>query len=226
MGFVTDKPPFSFEDSSGVHTGIEIDLMRTALAAMGMAMEVTLVPNTRTTRMVKAGAIDVAASVQGRDGEGLFFSDPVFKYRNVIVSRKARRLTVRSLADVDQHSFVIWQDGWRHLGPEFMAKYRPNEKGEFRRNYSQATNQEAQSRMFWSGRSELIIVDRAIFEYYRKKLRKELDTDAELVYHNIFDKPTEFAVAFREPELRDRFNAVLHRLLEDGAYQAILDQYR
>jgi polar amino acid transport system substrate-binding protein len=226
VGFVTDKPPFSFEDTNGIHTGIEIDVMRFALTAMGLTMERSQLPNSRTNWAAKSGAVDITVSVQGEDGEGIYFSDPAFEYHNIVVSRKAAKIRVDSLADLQAHSFVIWQDGWRHLGPKFEATYKPDANGHFPANYNQAKSQDAQSRMFWGKRTELIVVDKSIFEYYRRTLRKEFNTAVDLNYHDIFKTPTFFSVAFRDSKLRDRFNKVLKQMRADGTYQVILNRYK
>ena len=224
--FATDKPPFSFKDASGANVGIEVDVIRTALDRMGNTTKAQIVPNVRLPAAIKAGEVDIAAAVQGKDGDGAFFSDTFVEYVNVAISKKSKNIDVKTPADLDKYSFVIWQEGWRDLGPQFEATYKPDAGGKFRPNYKQANNQAAQSEMFWGDRVDLIVVDKTIFEYYRKQLAATFKTSDEVVYHDVFKSRTGFPAMFKDAALRDKFNKTLSTMRSDGSYEAILKKYK
>jgi len=224
--FNTDKPPFCFRDEHGVNTGIEVDLMRTLLAQMGHTLTVRSVPNNRRLVELMTRQADIAVTVSGNDDEQIFFSDDFITFVNVAISKKTHNISLRGIADLGNYTFVIWQRGWRDLGPEFEAIYKPDANNRFRSNYYEVDSQEVQSRMFWLNRTDLIVVDKTIFQWYRRILASTLNTDEEVLYHDIFQSRTSFPVAFRDRELRDRFNVELRKIRADGTYQKILDKYK
>ena len=80
--------------------------------------------------------------------------------------------------------------------------------------------------MFWLERADLIIVDKRIFEHFRKQLSKEFNTDEEVVFHDVLKSQTNYQTAFQNRDLRDQFNEGLKRIRADGSYQSILDAYK
>jgi polar amino acid transport system substrate-binding protein len=225
--FNTDKPPFSYQDKKGKATGIEVDVMREVLARCGYGMRAIQVSKARLLAAVRSGEADAAASVQGKDNGELYFSNDFIEYANYAISHKDRHIHLDRIEDLDRHSFVIWQRAWADLGPEFEAKYKPDAAGKFPSNYFQGSTQEAQSRIFWAKRVELIVVDKTIFDWYRRELAAGgIKVDEEVVFHDIFKSQTGFAVAFKSGVLRDKFNQMLTSVRTDGTYQKILSKYK
>lgn len=225
VAFASDRAPYSFKDK-GIDTGIEVDVIRAALRPFGHTITPVIVPKTRLSVILKAEGADAAATIQGIDGDGLFFSDAYINFHNYAISKKKKGIEISTLAEVDHYSFIIWQGGWKNLGPVFKASYEPDHSGKFRPNYNEAHGQLNQSKMFWSDRADLIIVDKKIFEYYRKTLQREFKTEEEVVFHDIFKTQTNYQAAFRSKDLRDQFNEGIKKIRADGSYQAILDSYK
>lgn len=227
VSFNVDKPPFAFLDASGKLSGIEVDIITEVLRRNAHGITPVAASKSRLLNTVKQGEVHIAASVQGKDGQGLFFSDDFVEYRNVAISRKDDRLQLNSLDDLDHHSFVIWQRGWADLGAQFAAKYKPDSKGKFPRNYVQAGTQAEQVRIFFAKRVDVIVIDLTIFKWYQAQSAKDFDGQSEsLTYHPIFKSGTGFAVAFTNKALRDRFNLTLQQMRLDGSYQKILAKYQ
>lgn len=224
--FNADKPPFAFINGDGKAAGTEIDILGMALERLGHQLVPVAVSKARLAVTVKAGQADIGLSVQGEDGDGLYYSDYFSKFENVAVSRKADKLKLHSLADLDKYRFVIWQGGWNDLGPSFAARYRPDAQGRFPSNYVQSSSQEIQSRVFWNKRVEVIVVDRAIFAWYRRQLAPAIKADEELVFHDIFDSTTNYGAVFSDRALRDRVNAMLRAMREDGSIRQIMARYK
>lgn len=225
VAFTTNRAPYCFKINE-LDVGIEVDLTRAALRPFGHTIKPVIVPKARLARILKAGEVDISATVQGTDGDGLFFSDPYVQFHNYAISKKKAGIELSTLRDVDKYSFIIWQGGWKNLGPAFEASYAPDSNGKFRANYNESHSQLNQSKMFWVERAELIIVDKKIFEHFRKQLSKEYKTDEEVVFHDIFKSETNYSAAFRNKELRDQFNQGLKIIRADGSYQAIIDAFR
>ena len=225
VAFNLDKPPYAFRDAGGTPVGIEVDLIRAALGRAGYTVQVRAVNKNRLLLTVANRENDVAATVQGTDDGQLFFSDDLVEFSNVVISRKSSELKIERLEDLDKVRFVIWNRGWADLGPTFEARYKPDAKGRFRPNYFQST-QDMQTKVFWLGRVEAIVIDRTIFAWYKRELSGTLDVQDELVYHNIFKSGTWYNAAFADRTVRDRFNVALRSMKADGSYQRILDKYK
>ena len=225
VAFVTEREPYCFKIND-VDSGIEIDVIRAALKPFGYTIKPIIVPKARLSLVLKSGDADISATIQGTDGDGLFFSDSYINFHNFVISKKKKTVEINGLSDIDKYSFIIWQGGWKNLGAQFEATYKPDATGKSRANYHEAHSQLNQSKMFWADRTDLIIVDRKIFEHFRTQLRKEFKTDEEVVYHDILKAQTSYSTGFHNKELRDQFNEGLKKIRADGTYQAILDSYQ
>ena len=226
VSFNTDKPPFAFTDQAGNITGIEVDVMREALKRAGHSIKAMSVSKARLLASLTQDEADVAASVQGNDGDNLFYTDNFVQYQNYAISRKTSKLVIEKIDDLDKYHFVIWQRGWADLGSEFEKKYKPDSQDHFRNNYFQGSTQEAQTRIFFAKRVDVIVIDATIFQWYRSVLGKAgLAVDDDLVFHDIFTTTTGFAAAFKNKLLRDQFNTALKSMRADGSYQKILSRY-
>lgn len=226
MGFSSARPPFSFAEN-GENKGIEIDIIKAVLADMGHTMSVTILPNARLLLALKNKTVDISASVQGKDGDGVFYSDTYIQYNNLVISRKVSGIKINSLKDMGKHSFVIWPGGYKDLGPAFYKMYKPDVKGKFKPNYESPSNQENQNLMFWLGRTELIVIDKSVFNWYRLVLaKKSIKTSDEVEFHDIFKTTTEFPAVFRDSALRDKFNISLAKIRSNGTYERIINSYK
>lgn len=225
LALVTDRPPYCFKVNE-VDSGIEIDLIRAALKPYGHTVKPINVPKVRLALTLKANDADIAATIQGVDGDGLFFSDEYIQFHNHAVSKKKRDIKINTVTDIDKYTFIIWQGGWKNLGTEFEASYKPDAMGRFRANYTEAHSQINQARMFWADRAELVIMDKKIFEHFKKLLSSEYNTEEEIVFHDFSKKQTNYSVAFRSQELRNQFNEGLKKIRANGSYQDILDSYK
>jgi polar amino acid transport system substrate-binding protein len=225
VALVTDRAPYCFK-SDGMDVGIEIDVIRAALTPFGHTVQPVIVPKARLPIILQSDGVDLAGTIQGADGNGVYFSDNYIQFHNHAISKKKKNVQISTLADVDNYNFIIWQGGWRNLGPVFEARYKPDDTSRFRANYYEAVSQLSQARMFWMERADVVISDKKIFEHFRKQLRSEFNTDEEVVFHDMLKTQTNYPDAFRSAELRDQFNTGLKKIRANGTYQAILDAYR
>lgn len=225
IAFATDRPPYCFRQNN-LDQGIEIDLLRQIMGQYGHTIKVITIPKVRLIKAVKEKEVDAAATVQDDREPSLYFSDPYLEFQNVVISKSKQAIELKSLQDLSRFSFIIWQDGWKNLGPEFEAKYRPDASGGFPKNYHQAFNQLSQNKMFWADRVQLIIIDKTIFQHHQRLLAKEFNTSEALTYHDLIKSKTSYAVVFQRAEWRQQFNEGLKKIRANGSYQKIIDSYK
>jgi len=216
-----DKPPFVFGQDQ---RGLEIDIMREALAYKGHSIEVVHASNKRLQVALQTMGVDGVATVRKSDDSN-FYSDDYITFENYAISRESENLKLDKVSDLKGHSIVAWQNAYRDLGPEFEATFNPDVKEPYLRNYMELASQRSQNAMFWLRRAEVIVVDRTIFLWYRKELAKEIDTSAPVRFHNLFPSRTHFQAAFKSQQIRDDFNQGLRHLRESGRYQLLYDYY-
>lgn len=216
--------PYMYHDERGAYRGIAVDILEAAAQRMGDTLSYRETSLVRLLLEAKRDA-DGVAPVQGEDGDGLYFSEPFFGFEDVVVTRQAHKLAVRALADLDGRHFSIWQNGWRSLGPEFEAKYKPDAKGRFRSNYHEHVSHETIVKVFWAGRVEAAVMDRYVFNWYTRKLAATMSTSDPLTVHEIFTERMMYKIAFNDASLRDRFNKALKAITDDGTVRAIMRKY-
>lgn len=225
IAFAGDRPPFCFRKNN-VDQGIEIDLLTRIMGDAGHQIKIVIIPKIRLIKAVKDKEVDAAATVKNNNDTSLLFSDDYLDFQNLVISKSRSAIKLTHLEELKKYSFVIWQDGWRNLNDEFEEHYRPDRAGNFPKNYYQAYTQLSQNKMFWANRVQLIIIDKTIFEHYRKQLAKEFDTSIAITYHDLFKLKTSYNVVFSDPTLHKQFNAGLRKLRANGDYQRIIDRYK
>lgn len=225
IAFASDRAPYCFRKDN-IDQGTEIDLLRQIMAQAGHTISVTTMPKVRLIKAAKNKEVDAAATVQDNKDKQLFFSETYLEFQNIVISKSSQAIQLNNLNDLKQFSFIIWQDGWKNLGREFETAYRPDTNGVFPKNYNQAFSQISQNKMFWADRVQLIIIDKTIFEHYRRQLGNEFDTTVPLTFHDIIKTKTPYSVVFNDVDLRDQFNDGLRKIRSNGTYQKILDAYK
>lgn len=218
--------PYMYRDQDGHYRGMAIEILDAAAQRMGSSLHYRESSQVRLLLSAKSlPGVDAVAPVQGEDHDGLYFSEPFFGFDDVVVTHADSGIAIGALADLDRLDFSIWQQGWHHLGPEFEAKYRPDPRGQFRKNYHEYANHESIVRVFWARRVKAAVVDRYVFNWYTRQLAGSMAVGTPTAIHAIFAQPTPYKVAFRDGATRDRFNQALKALQSDGTVRAIQRRY-
>lgn len=218
--------PYMYHDEHGVYRGIAIDILEAAARRMGDTLVYRETSLVRLLPEAKRGPhVDGVAPVQGEDGDGLYFSVPFFGFEDVVVTRRASGIAISALADLDRYNFSIWQNGWRSLGAEFEAKYKPDAQGRFKPNYHEHVKHETIVKVFWARRVDAAVIDRYVFHWYTGKLAASMDTTDPLTIHEIFPERSMYKIAFSDPRVRDRFNQALKAINDDGTVRMIMQKY-
>jgi polar amino acid transport system substrate-binding protein len=226
IAFGQDKPPFVFGQEK---RGIEIDIVREALKIKGYTFAIEHMPNNRL-QIALLGAksnVDGVAGVRKKE-DGTYYSDDFITFENFAITKKETGIVIKNISDLKGLTIVAWQAAYKDLGKEFenlFSPMPPYNSPYFNKQYRELASQENQNKMFWAGRADVIVVDKTIFEFYRKTLSNQFDTSKEVVYYGIFPELTHFQVAFKDKQTRDDFNEGLKYIKEKGIYQKLIDNY-
>ena len=219
VAFGQEKAPYIWVEDDRVK-GLEYDIVRAALAATGDTLTATTLPNRRVSIALSGEEYDMVTGMQlNQAGETAFYSDEYLTYANVAITRKAKHIKLTTLSDLFGQNVAIWQNAWEDLN---LGKLRPG--GPNGLDYTEFTSQYRQSKFFWAGRCDVNVIDRNIFTWYNRQIAEEMDTSAELEFHNILP-PVRVRAAFRDAHLRDAFNTGLKAVRANGGYERIFAKY-
>ncbi|MDI9244407.1 transporter substrate-binding domain-containing protein [Marinobacter sp. CHS3-4] len=220
MGFGKDKPPFVFGRDG---KGLEIDIFREALASSGHSLVVEHFDNGALVDAVTRGRVDAVATARS-DDPALCRVEQFIKFENVAVSLADRGMMVDEIGDLESYRVVAWERAYQDLGDEFYGLFAPQNRGDdslYMEHHSQA----AQVKMFWMGRADLLVIDKVIFEWYRKQMPPALMSHRDVHFHSVFSTPTYYPALFRDKALCKEFREGLDDLKSRGDYERLYQSY-
>lgn len=221
MAFGDNLPPYILVNEDA---GIEVEIVRAALAYRGHVLQARYLPMGRIPLSFKSGQVDAIMMDVGEDMApyGGHYATPPVLYDNVFISLKRNRLAIRAPADLRGHTVMSFIGAARRY-PDWL---QPLQDGSG--NYVESNHQEVQPALLALGRYEVVLSDRSIFQYYVvRQQRKEpgfVMPETEQHAFTVAD-PQNYRPVFRDPVVRDDFNAGLEYLRKTGRYRAIYDKY-
>lgn len=209
---------------SETHSGILIDIVKQALEPLGYEIEPFYYPYARRIRAFRQKEVDAVcdinlANIEYINLEG-HFSGEIYQYENYFFTLSRNKFQFRKMDDLIGSSIASWQGAMYILGDEYekMAIANPF--------YMETHNQEAQVKLLFNERVDVIQMDKNIFEYYRLQIAKD-------GYVNInqgvdkfaFLAPNPGGFMFHTQKVRDDFVAQVNKMLASGQMQKIFEQY-
>ncbi len=220
MAFGDNLPPYILVSSGA---GIEVDIVREALAYRGHVLQPVFMPMGRIPVTFTGGKSDAIMMDVGQDMQaagGLYGDAPVV-YDNVLFSLASRGLSLKQPADL-RNLWVMSFVGAARRYPDWLGRL------EHQRFYVEHNNQAVQPLLLALGRYDVVVCDRTIFTYY---LRQQQKADPKFRMPDVAVHPLPAADArayrpvFRSARVRDDFNAGLAYLRKSGRYDAIYRHY-
>lgn len=212
IGFSTSSLPYVDMVNK---SGLEPRLLAVALGRSGYRVVPVFLPHARALELVRKGTLDGCGPV-GRhaDVAGLALGDMYLQYRNVAVSLEAAGLTINTLADLRNLPVAAFHNARVFMGPDFAAMADANPR------YEEQVDQRAQMEAFFHRRDRVIVLDERIFAFHRARLAAR-GVGEPVRIHRIFPAQDRFFV-FRDPAVRDAFDAGLRQLQESGEYRRMV----
>lgn len=233
VGFGEGKPPYVMDadfdhntmydrDNKNRPHGIEIDIFREALALSGHTLKVKIMPKARLKRSIKTKRSIDAVSAVNLSKDKLHYSDVMVTFVDFAVSKASNNISLNSIADLAPYTVSAWPGAYTVLGNTFAKLY--GKRGTHKQNYTEYSNQLFQHEDFWSNKTEVMVLDRFIFAYFKKQLANKYATSQPIKFNHLFGH-VNYRAAFKDKRLRDQFNDGLSILRFNGKYQEIIDRY-
>jgi polar amino acid transport system substrate-binding protein len=206
------------------NNGIIVDIISEALKPLGYTIEYIYVPYARRINSYKSGMVDVASdmnikTVRFEKLEG-HLSDEAYVYQNYAFALAKNKFNFQHLDELVNLNLVSWQGAIAHLGNEYAVMAAKNPY------YQEIHDQEAQIKMLFAERAEVIQLDLQIFKYYRGNVSKNtmIDTEKSVQRFPLFGRsPNVFL--FKDKTIRDEFNKRLAIMKVNGEYKTIFNRY-
>jgi polar amino acid transport system substrate-binding protein len=219
MAFGEKIPPFCFPETD---SGIELDVMREALAFRGHVLKPRYYSFARIPVAFKAGEVDAAMTDLGEDMTtwGAHYGNPAVIYDNVFITLKERRLTITRPEDLQGLSVISFAGAAKRY-PEWLDAVRKAGR------YHEQNDQALQVLTLDRGRYDVVLSDRNIFKYFTLQLKLNKSFKPRPVTEHAFVRlnPMDYRPVFRDAAVRDDFNAGLKQLKDSGRFQAIYHRY-
>lgn len=218
-------PPYVMLDD----TGFEIDIIRTALMAKGYRkVNFKYLPNLRIPAFFKDKKVDGIAANTAYDigkhiGMNVYSTDTTIFYMNYAIALENKNFTINSIGDLVDKKVIAFQNATRYLGTEFASMAEKNI------HYEENANQSYQVNRLFKNRTDVVISDKKIFQYwrlnaFRKGILKPHDVNQSIQFYPIFP-PAPRNCTFYDEKIRDDFNEGLKIIHQNGTYDIILTQY-
>lgn len=200
--------------------GIQVDIVREALAHKGHTLIPVYVSAKRMMHELKIGAVDAASSgsYDPVTEKGFHYGEAPFSYQNAFFTLKERALDIKNPNDLSGLRVATFQNA-KLIWPEWLEPVDEKE------NYIEVANQALQPKMLERGRVDAVVADQTIFAYYTKQLEEKSGDVLKPVHTFAFAEPVSFPPVFKSEKIKDDFNEGLKNLLESGRHGEIFDDY-
>lgn len=217
---VGNFPPFFIEKGQ---KGIFIEIIDEIFEQLPQyKVQYQFMSNHRILHEINYGhSIDVASNIFPNSKLNAHLSQPIFRYRDVAISKKSAQLTINKISDLQGRSIAAYQGATELLGKEFklMAEANPA--------YSEHAHPKESTQQVLSGRKDIRIGDINIFRYdlNNKYYDQKINTNySNFTVHYLW--PYIYShMAFKNKYLRDKVDEIMVVLKDNGTLDAIYKKH-
>lgn len=220
LGVSFSIPPYVIVESN---SGLELDIIKRAFDITGYKVVPKYVPLARSFQLYENHQLDGVVNVKQGMVKG-YYSTDVITFQNCAITLDTTLRKIKSTADLKGMRVVAFQNANRILGEGFHGVI------EGFASYREVARQVLQINMLFLNKADVVIMDKNIFDYYRKQVHLSNELPASIfsrriVYQCIFE-PAKYKLAFHNEKIRDDFNKGLKIIRENGIYKAIQHSYK
>ena len=213
------KEPYAMD--SPLLKGIAYDLMARVLdkSKISINYEKFVVPEKIETVVKEDTKVDLAVGVV-REEEGLFYSNTLVNFENVVVTRKDSHFIIEHVLDLKHKKILAFKGASHALGGAFEALF---DSSKMAKTYYETAREDEQVFALVNKKVDVIILDKNVFHWYLRK--NHPDQLSQYTIHPIFPEKNSYKVAFKEKNIRDIFNENLDKMKRSGEYTDIFYEY-
>lgn len=209
---VEDSPPYVI---SAQNSGLEVDIIRAALRAVGYKLRIEYMTTGRGVRLLLNKRVDIVTPIYHADSERFYLAAPHVFYRPSLFSLAPNELSIRSIDDIARGSVAAYKGVLSGFGAKFqhIARQCPLfvELGDPRRIVD----------MLYLKRVDIAILDLHAFQYFLHA--SGLDA-SKLNIHDLIE-PVPVSAAFHDNLLKRKYEKGVRIILRNGEYERIAARY-
>ncbi|BDQ32749.1 amino acid ABC transporter [Pseudodesulfovibrio portus] len=212
----TGFPPYQFETDEGAPTGLDVDVVKLVCARLGVEVNIVQGPWEDMLTMLRTGKVDCVAGMEMTEKRGRIFdfTNPYYTRRSIVFTL-VDNWDINSLDDLRGRIIA----GDRHsAADERLSRLYPEQR--IRILYTESKDKSF--RMLRSGEVVALIAPMAVGYHlgfrYRMALKVIDDVDPGV--------SVALAVNKGELRLRDRLNAAIVELMQDGSMATALRKWK
>lgn len=220
VNIIARKEPVPFYSENDVVKGLSHDLLQSVFRSADINIqEYTMAKSDIRQEFRDNDKYDVMAMIDMNDDD-YFYSDAIIRYSDVVVSRVERNFLIQELADLKGKSVIAWDGANKALGDEYYAMFSPENRPD---DYQELEDQRRQLELLIANKVDAIVIDETILLWYINQIDPDILSQLKIDY--IISKPVPRYIAFKERELRDKFNKKFKVFKDSGKYQAEVRRY-
>lgn len=209
---IEDSPPYA---ESVQNTGLEVEVIRAALKAVGYQLSVEYMPIGRGIRLLLDERIDIVSPVYKQNNERFYIAQPHMFHRPTVFSLSTNPFSIRTIEDISRGSVAAYNGVLKGFGAKFqhIARQCPL--------FVELSDSRRIVDMLYKDRVDLAILDLHTFQYFLKA--NQLDASI-LVIHDLIE-PIAGSAAFHDQLMKKKFEKGVRIILENGEYERIARNY-
>lgn len=208
--------PYVFKSGRGIIG----DIVRNALNAEGYTVNFSFFSNAEALERFNQREFDAVAVVKPGMVDA-YFSEPFITFSNRLISLASSSEKYAALAALHGKRVVGFSNARRYLGEDFNAAINTAD-------YHEESSQLTQARDLLTGKVDVIVADKNIFEYYRKRLINSEPFNSQFrqqVQYGYQFPDSVYHAAFHSQDLQQAFDRGYLRLLKRGHITEVFDLY-
>lgn len=215
VAFPGNLPPWTLKSCDG---GITLEIVRKSLHNSGHNLRVQYLSLKQLNDRIVADA-DAHAQVESKKVTG-YYSDELIEFNTSLISLSPNKYNIQNISDLYDKNIIAFPNASQLFGSDFQSMTQVNPF------YEEMADQELQVVNLYNDKTDLILIDRNVFLYFRNTTSMT-NTSMPITYHHIpglTEKSPTFVV-FKQKEMRDDFNNGLRQLKNNGDYYDIFYKY-
>lgn len=204
------------------NAGIDIDITRDVLSALGHQTEIKFTPLTRSMVEVAQHRADLfLPTFFQSDTDELYFSDAIINYRPTVFSLAEDNFSFENIAALRNKNIITFQGATGYFGEAFkdVAANSP---------YRELPDMSKFPTLLLAKRSHVVVLDYYIFYYFLRQTAKSDSEYRALVSqinsHDLIPQVNAH-VGFNDQKLRDDFNQALREYKAQNKHQYVIQKY-
>ncbi|MBA6302130.1 transporter substrate-binding domain-containing protein [Colwellia sp. MB02u-14] len=179
--------------------------------------------NNRILHEINYGkSIDVASNVFPNSKVNAYLSEPLFRFRDVAISKKSKKFKVNKISDLQGKSIAAYQGATELLGEDFKQMAAKNSK------YSEHAHPKNTTQLMLSGIKDIRVGDINIFWYDLSN--KYYNNNTNVAHKNFtvhYLWPFTYShMAFKDQSLKNAVNDVIKKLKANGTIEKIYSKHQ